>query len=273
MKRISKFIILGLCVVLVISLLAGCSQPKQEQQAVDQPKAEQPKEEKKEWVVGTSADYPPFESVDEKGEFVGFDMDLIREVGKRMGVEVKIVSMEFDSLIASLKQGKVDAVIACMSPTPARLEEADFTDAYYLTKNAVLIKPDGKVEVKTIEDVFKYEIAVQTGTTMDEWATQQVKDGKIKESQLKRYTDANVAAMDVKNGRIEAFIADLPVAYEKANELDLKVAIEYKINQSGDAGILLKKGSDEMLQKLNEIIKEMKDDGFLGQLEDKWLKK
>ena len=64
-------------------------------------------------------------------------MDLIQEVGKRLGVEVKIEPLEFDSLIASLKQGKIDAIISCMSPDEERLKEADFTKAYYITKHGI----------------------------------------------------------------------------------------------------------------------------------------
>lgn len=268
-KKFNRILVLVLAVILMTSLLAGCSQPQNKETA----KEESQKEEKKVWVVGTSADYPPFESVDEKtGEFIGFDMDLIREVGKRLGVEVEIKDMPFDSLIASLKQGKIDAIIACMSPTPERLKEADFTDAYYETKQSILIKPGSGVEIKELNDILKYEFAVQTGTTMDEWATQKIKEGVIKENQLKRYTDANAAALDLKNGRLDAFLVDLPVAYDKAEELGLEVAIDCSLEGDEDPGILLPKGSDEMVAKLNKIIKEMKEDGFIKQLEDKWMK-
>ena len=119
MKKTGKILIYVLCLTLVLSIVAGCG--KTGQQGQEKPDAgEQPKEEKKVWVVGTSPDYPPFEFVDDKGNFAGFDMDLIQEVGKRLGVEVKIEPLEFESLIASLKQGKIDAIVACMSPNAER---------------------------------------------------------------------------------------------------------------------------------------------------------
>ena len=110
MKKLGKIIICMLCITLVMGLMAGCGQNANQGQK--QPDASgQQGEEKEVWVVGTSPDYPPFEFVDDDGNFAGFDMDLIQEVGKRLGVEVKIEPLEFDSLIASLKQGKIDAII------------------------------------------------------------------------------------------------------------------------------------------------------------------
>lgn len=271
MKKLGKILIYVLCLTLILGIVVGCG--KTEQQGQDKPDAgEQPKEEKKVWVVGTSPDYPPFEFVDEKGDFVGFDMDLIQEVGKRLGVEVKIEPLEFESLIASLKQGKIDAIIACMSPDEERLKEADFTKPYYNTKHGILAKPDGKADIKELSDVLKYDFGVQTGTTMATWAKGQIDAGAVKESQVKYYTDANAGALDVKNGRLGAFVVDLPVAYEKAKELELEVAVETVLEKDEDPGIVLQKGSAEMLEKLNKIIDEMMADGTVKELEDKWFK-
>jgi ABC-type amino acid transport substrate-binding protein len=87
-----------------------------------------------------------------------------------LGVEVKIEPLEFESLIASLKQGKIDAIIACMSPDEERLKEADFTKAYYKQNMGFWLNPDGKAKIKELSDVLKYEFGVQTGTTMAAWA-------------------------------------------------------------------------------------------------------
>ncbi len=271
MKNLSKIFVVCMCIFLIVGLVAGCGQTQQQAEQEGQ-EAGGEQTEKEVWIVGTSADYPPFESVDEKGEFIGFDMDLIREVAKRLGVELKIESMEFGSLIASLKQGKIDAIIACMSPDPERLKEADFTDPYYLIKHGILVKEGSKAEIKELNDIFKYEVGVQTGTTMDKWITQKISEGAIPEAKVKHYSDANAGAMDVKNGRLDAFLVDAPVAYEKAKEVGLIVALETVLEKEENPGIVLKKGSTEMLEKLNEIIKEMKEDGTIQQLEEKWIK-
>lgn len=272
MKKIGKIIVCVLCLTLILGLLAGCGETKQQGQQDQNGAKEQPKVEKETWVVGTSPDYPPFEFVDDDGDFAGFDMELIEEVGKRLDVEVKIEALEFESLIASLKQGKIDAIISCMTPDEERLKEADFTIPYYKTKHGVMVNPDGKADIKELDDVLKYEFGTQSGTTMATWAKNQIDAGKVKESQAKYYTDANAGALDVKNGRLAAFIVDLPVAYEKAKELELEVAVETVLEQDESPGIVLSKGSTEMLEKLNEIIEEMISDGTIAELEDKWLK-
>lgn len=270
MKKLGKALIYALCLTLILSIVAGCG--KTEQPSESSNGSQQSEGEKEVWVVGTSPDYPPFEFVDEKGNYAGFDIDLIHEVGNRLGVEVKIEALEFESLIASLKQGKIDAIISCMSPDEERLKEADFTKAYYNTKHGILVKPESDVDIKELEDVFEYEFGVQTGTTMAAWAKSKIDEGVVKESQVKYYTDANAGALDVKNGRLGAFIVDSPVAYEKAKELDLEVAVETVLENDENPGIVLPKGSTEMLEKLNKIIDDMMADGTIQQLEEKWLK-
>ncbi|MGI6486573.1 MAG: transporter substrate-binding domain-containing protein [Tepidanaerobacteraceae bacterium] len=269
MKNLSKVFVLFMCIFLIAGLVAGCSQSQQPEEGQE---AGGNQGEKDIWVVGTSADYPPFESVDENGEFIGFDMDIIREVADRLGVELKIESMEFDSLIASLKQGKIDAIIACMSPDEERLKEADFTDAYYITKHGLLVKEEGGAEINKLEDILGYDVGVQTGTTMDKWITGKVEEGAIPADNVNRYSDANAGALDVKQGRLDVFIVDAPVAYEKAKEVGLVVALETVLEKDENPGIVLKKGSTDMLEKLNGIIQEMKDDGTIQQLEEKWIK-
>ena len=271
MKSVGKILICVLCLTLILGIAAGCGKSQQPTQNSSSGN-EQQEGEKQVWVVGTSPDYPPFEFVDEKGDYAGFDMDLIREVGKRLGVEVKIEALEFESLIASLKQGKIDAIIACMSPDEERLKEADFTKPYYKTKHGIVVNPDSDVDVKELDDVLTYEFGVQTGTTMATWAKNQIEKGAVKESQVKYYTDANAGALDVKNGRLGAFVVDLPVAYEKAKELGLEVAVETVLENDENPGIVLRKGSTEMIEKLNKIIDDMMADGTIQQLEEKWLK-
>lgn len=276
MKKFNKILLLGLCLFLVISMIAGCGQqqsqaPAENENQSGEESQNQPAEQKKVLVVGTSPDYPPFEYVNEKNEYVGFDMAYIQEVGKRLGVEVKIEALQFESLIAALKQGKIDLIISCMSPTPERLKEVDFTDPYYETLQAVTAKPGSGVEVKSLDDLKNYDFAVQTGTTMDEWATKQVQEGKLKDSQVHRYSDVNAGMLDLKNGRVQAFLLDGAVAYEKAKELGLEVVLDVDLETSVDPAIALPKGS-EMKEKLNEIIKEIKEDGTLEKLENEWIK-
>jgi len=107
---------------------------------------------------------------------------------------------------------------------------------------------------------------------MDKWITGKVEEGAIPADNVNRYSDANAGALDVKQGRLDVFIVDAPVAYEKAKEVGLVVALETVLEKDENPGIVLKKGSTDMLEKLNGIIQEMKDDGTIQQLEEKWIK-
>lgn len=88
--------------------------------------------------VGTNAEFPPFEFVDDKNQITGFDIDLLNEFSRRSGVKVEVQNMNFDAIIPALKFGKIDAAISGMSATPQRREAVDFSNAYYSTENLFL---------------------------------------------------------------------------------------------------------------------------------------
>jgi len=102
-------------------------------------------------IVGTSADYAPWEYVDENGEFAGYDIELIREIGARMDLEVEIQDMGFDTLISAVKQGKIDVVIAAMSITEKRKEQVDFTDGYYDGAHGFIVAADSGITLTAPE--------------------------------------------------------------------------------------------------------------------------
>lgn len=262
MKKFAKSLILLVCIALMLGMFTGCG-GKDADETSASTKGDI-------WVVGTSPDYPPFEFVDEDGKYAGFDLDLAEEVAERLGKDLKIEALEFESLIEALKRGKIDAIISCMNPTPERLKEADFTKGYHEVEHGILVKPDGDVEIKELEDILNYDFGVQTGTSMDDWATKMIEEGKIQERQLNRYTAADSGVLDVKNKRIAAFLADLPVIQENAKKYGLEVALECNVADNANPSIVVKKDS-EMLNELNKIIDEMKEDGTLAKLEEKWL--
>jgi polar amino acid transport system substrate-binding protein len=120
-------------------------------------------------TVGTSADFPPFEYI-ENGQFVGFDMDLMREIAKIAGFELKFVDMSFDSLIPALRAGQIDVAAAAMTITEERKKVVDFSMPYWTADQSIIVKADSDL---TITVLFgKYRIGVQTGTTGDLWCTE-----------------------------------------------------------------------------------------------------
>ncbi|HBG7721536.1 TPA: transporter substrate-binding domain-containing protein, partial [Clostridioides difficile] len=170
MKVFKKLLSLGLVLGLTLSLV-GCSG------GGEKTKLEQIKDNGK-LVVGTSAEFPPFEFhkvVDGKDSIKGFDIMLAEEFAKELGVKVEIKDMSFDGLIGALNADQVDIVLAGMSPTPEREKSVDFSELYYLSRNAVIVKDADIDKVKTEDDLKKLRVGVQAGSIQEEYVVNTLK--------------------------------------------------------------------------------------------------
>ena len=219
--------------------------------------------------VGTSADYPPFESVDKSGNKVGFDIDLMTEIAKQLGVKLEWVDMPFDSLIAGVQENKIDAAISSMNYTEERAKQVTFTDAYYTLEDSFLVADNFKGQIKAEADITQYNIGVQTGTTQDTYLTDLVKSGDLKENKLFRYDRADQAALDLKSGRIEVLMADSDPAKMLAKQVGgIKVAFSALLT-SGPVNIALPLNDTDTAKAINDILKTLKSNGFIDQLVQK----
>ncbi|WP_448532394.1 basic amino acid ABC transporter substrate-binding protein [Pseudothermotoga sp.] len=217
-------------------------------------------------IVGTSADFPPFEYI-ENGQFVGFDMDLMREIAKIAGFELKFVDMSFDSLIPALRVGQIDVAAAAMTITEERKKVVDFSMPYWTADQSIIVKADSDL---TITVLFgKYRIGVQTGTTGDLWCTENlVQKGLLPERNLKRYDTFILALSDLLNGNIDAIVLDSPVANRFAATKPVKVV---GIIVTGEQyGIAVRKGNKELLDKINQALKTLIETGKINELIDKY---
>ena len=222
-------------------------------------------------IVGTSADYPPFEFVNDKNEFDGFDMALIREIGKRLGLEIEIQDISFNGLIAALKAGQIDVIVAAMSATPERDKEVDFTDNYYIGTDAILVREDSDITLNTAEDMAKYKIGVQTGTVHETWVQENLVDsGKMSADNVSHYDRAELAIADLKNGRVDVVAMDYYAAQAYIKQGGIKLAL--KQNLSGEnLAIAVPEGASELQAKLNEVIQQLWDEGFVDKLAQQYL--
>ncbi|MDR7869233.1 MAG: transporter substrate-binding domain-containing protein [Tissierellaceae bacterium] len=213
-------------------------------------------------VLGTSADYPPFEFhalIDGKDTIVGFDIEIAKYIADELGVELEIKDMDFDKLLGGLSTGMLDIVIAGMNPDPER--EANFTDIYYEANLAVLVTKDN-TEIKTAEDLEGKSIGVQIGTTQEDVARD------INGADVKALgTNADIL-MNLKTKKIDAAIVETPVAESYASVNDDIMVVEGLVLDSGSEGVAIavKQGDDELTQKLNELLADMKEQGLL----EKW---
>lgn len=230
-------------------------------------------------ILGTSADYPPYEfhtMVDGKDTIVGFDISIAEEIAKDLGVELEIKDMNFDGLLAALVSGNVDFVISGMTPTEERKQNVDFSDIYYEAVHGAVIRVADEAKYaanpESLKDVL---IGAQKGAIQVGIAKEQIKGVTGEEldnnhPQVKELGTLPDLIMEVKNNKIEAVIAELPVAkaYVNANP-DLMIA-EYTFQDTeGGSAIAIKKGNTELVEAINatiaRLVAEDKITEFVGE--------
>ncbi|WP_297478048.1 basic amino acid ABC transporter substrate-binding protein [Thermococcus sp.] len=247
-----------LSVVLVVSLLlavasSGCIGTGTTQEKV--------------LVVGTSADFPPFEYKNaSNGQITGFDIDLIKLVAKKMGYDrVEIKDMDFDSLIPALQAGKVDVVIAGMTITPEREKVVDFSIPYWEADQAVLVRKGSGIKVSSVEDLKGKKIGVEKGTT----GAIYVKKHLGNSSTIKEYPTYVAAIEALLNGQVDAVVLDSPVA-EMFSKKYNSVEIVYTIKTGEHYGIAVKKGNKKLLDGINKALKEIMNSPEWNKLVEKY---
>jgi polar amino acid transport system substrate-binding protein len=221
--------------------------------------------------VGTSADYPPFESVDSSGNKVGFDIELMTEVANRLGVKVEWVDMPFDSLIAAVQGGKIDASISAFNYSEERDKMIDFSDAYYTSEDSFTVADGFAGKIEKPEDVAAYKVGVQTGTTQDTWLTDNlVSKGLLKEENLFRYDRVDQAMLDLKNGRVDVMMSDYIPAQALVKQLGGLNIVYHGVLSTGPVNIVLPEGDTELKQAVNETIAKLQSEGIINALAVKY---
>lgn len=212
-------------------------------------------------TVGTNAEFPPFEFVDDNGEPDGFDVALIKAIGEKLGVEVEVENMEFDALVASIGN-KIDVAIAGMTITDERKENADFSDPYYDAVQYVIL-PEGS-EIASFDDLSGKTIGVQLGTTGDFIASDDV-DG----ANVKQYNKGVDAVNDLINGRVDCVIIDKNPALVFAGKFEGQLtAVDGDQFGFGieNYAIAMPKGDTALAAQINGALKELKEDGTFDEL-------
>ena len=214
--------------------------------------------------VGTAANYPPFEFIDEQNKIVGFDIELVAEPSKRIGFDFEFVNMSFDALIPAIKAGKIDLIASAMSATNERRRSIDFSKAYYTTENLYLRKK-GNTNISGKSDLSGKKIGVQQGT-VQEMAANAINGVKVTPAE-----DPVTLIMGLKNEKIDAIIIDSSIGYgflKKNPELE-----EFYKEIDGSEGFSLafnKDKNSELIAKINAAIDEMKKDGSYDKILEKY---
>lgn len=213
--------------------------------------------------VGTAANYPPFEYIDNQNKITGFDIDLIDALSKKIGFKYEIVNMSFDGLIAGLKAGKINAIISAMSATPDRIKAIDFTNSYYNTENLFIKRKNSQITTK--KDLINKGIGVQLGT-VQEIAAKNIAGALVKPSE-----DIGTAILALKANKVDAVLVDSSIGYGylKKNP-DL---VEFLKEPDGSEGFSIafdKNKNKELIEKINKALLDLKQDGTYEKLLKKY---
>ncbi len=222
-------------------------------------------------VVGTSADYPPFESYGEDFEIVGFDPALINAIAVNMGVEVELRDFAFDGLGAALQVGQIDAAIAAISITEEREQQVDFSQIYYVSQDAVLAAEGASVgPITSLRDLANVRIGVQSGSVYEDLLLDNLVDtGLVPETNIQIYGDISRAVQDVTAGLVDVVMLDLLVAESYVEEGGVEIVAQ-DLNTETYA-IAFPKGAAELQAQTNEVLTLLQETGVVEKLIGEYL--
>ncbi|MEM9906341.1 MAG: basic amino acid ABC transporter substrate-binding protein [Cyanobacteria bacterium P01_D01_bin.44] len=215
------------------------------------------------WTVGTEPAFPPFESQGDGGELVGFDIDLMKAIGEKAGVEVAFESLPFDGLIPSLQSGTIDAAISGMTITEERAQTVDFSRPYFRAGLAIAVA-EGNTEVTSLPDLEGKKIAVQIGTT----GADQAKE--VPGAEISTFDSAPLALQELTNGNVDAVINDAPVTLDAITTGKVQgVEVVGELLTEEFYGIALPKDSPNT-EAINTAMAEMLSDGTYAEIYQTW---
>ena len=258
-----RFLILALiALALVAAVFAGCNSGSQTGKETNV------KNDEKTFVVGLDDSFPPMGFRDKSNEIVGFDVDLAKEVAKRLNMEPKFQVINWDTKEMELDNDKIDCIWNGLTITDERKKQMDFTKPYLENDQVIVVKKDSSI--KKIADLQGKSVGCQKGSSaydalMADAISKQIKDGKPVEF------DENVSCFqDLDSGRIEAMVVDSVVARYYITENKMNFDILSESLSPEQYGIAVKKGNTELRDKIQKTFDEMVNDGTAGKISEKW---
>lgn len=215
-------------------------------------------------VLGTSADYPPYEfhrEIDGNDTIVGFDIDIAKQIASDMGVELEILDMKFEGLLPALTAGKIDLIVAGMNPTDERKQSVDFSIVYYDPSQTMLVKTEMASELTSVESFAGKNIGVQKATIQEELAST-----LFVGSNVKALGKIPNLIMELKTGKVDGIILASPVAKSYANGNEDIALNGLDLGSEGGVSIAVGKDSGEFLVSINSTLAKLLDSGDMDQI-------
>ncbi len=212
--------------------------------------------------LGTSADYAPYEFhtiIDGKDTIVGFDIEIAKVIAADLGVELDIQDIGFDGLLQALNSGKVDMVIAGMTPTEERRQSVDFSEIYYIAQQAVLVRSEDADTYSSIEALAGLPVGAQLASIQEGLV-----EDEMPESRLVALGKIPDLVLELQNEKIEALVIELPVAngYVQANP-GLAISAIQIGDVDGGSAVAVRKGNEELLASINDTLARLIADGSI----------
>jgi polar amino acid transport system substrate-binding protein len=215
-------------------------------------------------AVGANIGNVPWEFQNADGEFVGFEIDLAKEVADRMGKSVEIINIPFNGLFAAVQSGRINIAISSITITEKRLRSVSFAQPYYDSAQSLTVLT--RNSATGLEDMSGTVIGVDTGSTGDMWTT--ANQERYGFADIRRFEGLAPAMLDMQTGRLDGYISDIP-----ALEYFIKGKGHYKIIErieTGESYSMMLAGNDPLSDEVNEVIGQLKKEGFIAELHERW---
>jgi cystine transport system substrate-binding protein len=265
----TKNIVVSVLLLSLILLLAACGKGEEKasntEPAKDKQNSWEKIEKKGKIVVGTEGLYYPVTYFDEKTkELTGFDVEVVREVAKRLNLEVEFKTMEFDGILPSLRSGKIDLAANDFTITKERKEKFDFSIPYKYSYGSAIVREDDH-SIKKPEDLKGKKVGGSLTSNYSKYAESQG-------AEVVAYTGSDAVLPDIINGRVDAMLNDYLVLIQtlkQYNKPGLKLVEEFKFEPNVGA-FVMQKNSPELKAKIDQALQELIDDGTVKKLSEKF---
>ena len=218
-------------------------------------------------TMSTNAEFEPFEYKD-SDKIVGIDVDISNKIAEKLGLDLKINDVAFDSLVIELQTNKCDFVAAGMSITEDKKKNVDFSDPYFNASQSIIVQKGSAIKSRT--DLNGKTVGVQQGTTGDTYCTDEDGKNDVKVGMVKRYNKGADAISDLISGRIDAVVIDdFPATKFVEKNSDKIEKLSDALTQEQYA-IAVQKGNTALLDQINAVLKDLKSSGELDQIIDKY---
>lgn len=215
-------------------------------------------------VVGANIGNVPWEFQDASGAFVGFELDLAREIGARLNKTVEVANIPFNGLFSAVQAGRIDIAVSSITITEKRLGSVAFVQPYYDSAQSLTVL--SKSTASGLHDMDDKIIGVDTGSTGDMWTTSNRDRHGF--ADIRRFEGLAPAMLDLQTGRIDGYISDIP-----SLEYYIKDKAHFKVIERIETGerysMMLAKGSP-LIGEVNAVITELKQEGFIARLHKQW---